>query len=235
MRVPAFLLLGLVLSGCIVTTTEVTYPEPACAPAYPDGSPKDCARDEAVGLSSGTTEPGIGWSCVHDLDSDLSGWPVRYELWRSDAGDWQAAIFGHGSGDTDHVVATFTLHAQGGPIAQSTVATKSDGLVALGPAVGVTRWTVWAYAFDATGAEIVVRATPWNDTTWFVYAAADGSWAQDGMVLPENVDYYHPMSVTVQVDGAAVVVETRQLIGKTGYFSQVVAAPGLGIRCDAPG
>ena len=223
-----------VLAGCL-DIDETSYPLPVCADAYPDGSPKDCAKDESVPADA-AAPAGVGWTCVVSHPVEHSGWRLRYELWRSSDGTWRAGVFGHGTRAADAVVATVALQdGAGRTVASRIVATQTDGWAPLGPAAGAAAWSVQAYAFDADAA-VAVRATDWDGVTWFVYADPGGAWALDGNGLPgEPGRHDRPRDASFAVGGAIVTVDQAVIASEIGTLPALPALPGLGLPCDGPG
>lgn len=220
----------LVAAGCLDIHTT-TYPVPVCLETYPDGTPKDCRADQAVAASAAAAS-GLGWTCRAARQGGGDGWDLRYELWRSDGGEWRAGVFGHGDGPADAVVATITLQdAAGRLLASRIVNTREDGWVSLGAATGATAWTVSTQAFRITPPSIPVevRATAWAGTTWFVHGAPDGSWAMDGSEARGH--QYAPVDLSFAVDGVVVTVDHDTLMGGTSTFGQPPPLPGLGRPC----
>ncbi len=225
--------LALSAAGCL-DIHATTSPVPVCAAAYPDGLAKSCARDDAVAAAA-PPAAGLGWACIGAL-ADVAGgdWDVRYELWQANDGRWRVGLFGHGAGEADAVVSTVTL-SDGAErqLASRIVATRADGWVDLGPAAGVASWSVWTHAFAADGADVAVHATAWNGTTWFVYAAADGAWAMDGMRLERSAQYV-AADQAFEVRGTGVVVDESTLLHRTAAVSRLAPTPGVGLPCNTP-
>ena len=231
MRAAAAATLLLVLAPGCLSITETSYPVAVCLETYPDGTPKDCQRDDAVSASAAAPQ-GPGWACLAYLEAQPGGWDLRYELWRSDGGEWRIGLIGHGTGPADAVLTAVALHAGGGIAASRIVSTRSDGWVSLGQAAGAGTLTVWTVAIEVDRPAEVL-ATDWGSGLWVVYADPAGSWAMDGTARPEGADGYQPVDMTFAVDGLIYTVDQSTLLRRTAHFTPLVQLPGLGLPCDS--
>ncbi len=183
MRVPGLVLIVLLLAGCFAPTQTV-YTSPICAAAFPDGSPKDCLRDDAVVA----LVPPQDWHCLDRVGAQGAAAGPGFTLMWDGAQTYGVAW--QGAGDAQAIVrGEAAVHLDG---AQGHIAFAArDGFSPVLDAPGSSgAWTAYLWSFQivnaTAGDTLEVRQQRWDGGFWYTATVAHGGKAR-------VVDLSHPV------------------------------------------